>query len=158
MPRATVEEEQTYALPEDTAFPARLNAVTVRTVEYDKKDGHGNKTGERGSFEKWKWEFEITEGEYAPLKAWGETEAKVTAGDDDVPRAWGGVLRNKTYQFGEDFDTDDLVGLPCIITVQHDPPRPRKNGGFFYDCPVEQVFPADAFGPAVGQNSDEPPF
>lgn len=136
MPKSTMTEESEYRLPKDTLFPAILEAVTVKTIKY-KKDGKDK------SFDKWEWEFKITDGEYAGLSAYGETEDRLTTHPDNKVRQWGEVLRGGVeFEVGESIDTDDLIGLPCVITVTHEEPREKKNGeGFFYGCPVADVFP-----------------
>lgn len=148
MPRATMKEETLYALPEDTIFEGKLNSVTVRTIEFTLKKDRGNKkAGEKDSFNKWVWEFEITDGEYAGLKAWGETEDELNnleeqRGNSKLVRPWAETLLGRQIQIGEDFDTDQIVGLPCKFTVTHEEARPKKDGGWFYGCPVEDVFPS----------------
>ena len=154
MPRTTMKEETAYSLPEDVLFFGKLNSVTVRTIEFTRrKDGGGKKAGEADSFDKWVWEYEITEGEFTGQRAWGETEDELNnleepRGNSKLVRPWAETLLNRALTVGEDFDTDQVVGLPCKFTVSHDEPRQKKDGGFFYGCPVEDVFPA---GPATSR-------
>lgn len=155
-PKATMREESLYSLPEDVLLPAKLNSVVTRTIPFTYKKGP--KLGQESSFDIWVWEFEITEGDYAGLKAWGETEDQLNnleepRGRSKLVRPWAETLLGKEIQIGEEFDTDDLIGLSCQITVKHEEPRPKKDGGFFYGCPVEDVFPA-----AAATSDDEPPF
>lgn len=158
MPSATMRTESEYRLPEDVIFPAKLMAVTSRTIEFVHKKG--DKIGQKGSFDKWEWEFLITEGEYAGQKAYGSTEAVLNnlpepRGNDKLVRPWAETLLGRQIQPGERFDTEQVVGLPCLITVRHEEPRPKSNGGTYYGCPVEDVFPA----PSAAQSpSAEPPF
>lgn len=143
MPKAKMKEETEYALPEGVPFPAVLSSVTVKTIEYFKKDQYGNKTSEKASFDKWIWEFKITDGDYAGMRAWGETEDQLTTREDNKVRQWSTTLLNiEDFEVGQDLDTDTLIGLPCLITVRHDEPRQKRDGGFFYGCPVDDVFPA----------------
>lgn len=156
MPSATMREESAYPLPEDTIFPAVLQKVEVRTVEFTYKKGP--KKDQKGSFDLWKWEFQITEGEFAGLHAWGETEAELNnleepRGRAKLARPWCETLLGRQIEIGEPFDTDQVLGVPCKITVTHEEPRPKKDGGFYYGCPVEDVFPA-----APRTSDDEPPF
>jgi len=156
MPQAVMREESAYALPEDTLLPATLTSVTVRTVEFTYKKGP--KQGQQGTFDLWVWEFQITDGDYAGLKAWGETEDSLNnleepRGRAKLVRPWAETLLGREIPIGEAFDTDHVLGLPCVITVKHEEPRPKKDGGFFYGCPVEDVFPAR---PAT--SDDAPPF
>lgn len=148
MPSSTMKEKSEYALPEDIPFPGILKAVEEKAYPYKSK-----KDGSDQVFKKWVWEFQITEGEFAPLRAWGETEPELTTHPDNLVRQWGETLRDKQFEIGEDINTDDLLGLPCLFTVRHEEPRPKKDGsGNFYGCRVADVFPIDAL------QSDEPPF
>jgi hypothetical protein len=156
MPSSTMREESAYPLPEDVLFPAELTSVVVRTVEFTYKKGP--KVGEKGSFDLWVWEFAITGGDYAGMKAWGETEDNLNnleepKGRAKLVRPWAETLLGRQIEIGENFDTDQVLGLPCKITVKHEEPRPKKDGGFFYGCPVEDVFPADP-----RSSDDAPPF
>lgn len=158
MPRATMKEETLYSLPEDTIFEGKLNSVTVRTIEFTlKKDRGTKKAGEKDSFDKWVWEFEVTSGEFTGQKAWGETEDELNnleeqRGNSKLVRPWAETLLGRQIAIGEDFDTDQVVGLPCKFTVSHDEPREKKDGGWFYGCPVEDVFPSS------NGSREEPPF
>lgn len=158
MPQSTMRETDAYALPEDTAFPARLVAVTENRTEFQYQAHHkpvkeGRKNvGDTGVVSKWRWEFEITDGDYSGLHAWGDTEDQLNNHPDNKVRQWGETLRGAEFEIGEGINTDDLIGLPCLITVRHEDPRPRKDGTNFYPCPVQDVFPADALA------TDEPPF
>jgi hypothetical protein len=154
MPKTTNTEESEYALPAEEPLPARLDSVEVKTINFEKKDGHGNKTGVMDSFDKWVWTFKITGGDYAGLKAYGETEDRMSTRADNKVRAWAEALLGKTFDVGEGLDTDDLIGLSAIVTVRHDEPRAKRDGTMFYGCPVDDVFPADA----LGARMDEPPF
>lgn len=148
MPRATMKEESPYALPADTLFDGVLNAVKVRTIEYTvKKDRGTKKAGEKDSFNVWEWEFEVTSGDYAGTKAWGNTEADLNnlaepRGKSKLVRPWAETLLGRQIAIGEDFDTDQIVGLPCKFTVSNEEPVEKKDGGFFYGCAVEDVWPS----------------
>jgi hypothetical protein len=104
MPKSTVQEEDPYKLPEDTHFPARLNKVEQKSREFVYKKGP--QAGEKGERVWWEWEFQITEGEYAPLKGYGETEPKTTVTPDGS--------RNKAAMWIEALRGDHrpLLGLP----------------------------------------------
>lgn len=151
MPKATLTEESEYKLPEDTMFPAVLHEVNVKTIKY-KKDGKDK------SFDKWEWTFKIIEGDFAGLHAYGETEDRLTTHPDNKVRQWAETLRGMPFEFGEGLDTDDLLGLPCVVTVRHEEPREKKDGGFFYGCPVQDVFPEGADGGSFGTAGEAPPY
>ncbi len=150
MPKATVREESEYPLPSETMFPGRLEKVdeTRRTFQYKAhhaavKNGRV-KAGDEGEIVRWQWQFKITDGEYAGLTGYGETDPKVTNRSDDKVRQWAETLLGRELAIGEELDTDLLIGLPCTFTVRHDDPIPRRDGnGNFYPCPVDEVFPAD---------------
>lgn len=150
MPSSTMREESEYKLPADTPLPAILVSVEEREIKY-KRDGKDKK------FVKWEWEFEITEGEYAGLHAYGESENYLSTHPDNKVRQWGEVLRDQPFEVGEGIDTDLLLGLPCVLTIRHDPPRPKKDGSNFYPCPVDQVFPEGTNVIGAGQE-ESPPF
>jgi hypothetical protein len=154
MPSSTMREESEYRLPAHTPFPAMLEAVEEKEIPYTDRV-----TGEKRTFTKWEWVFQIVEGEYAGLSAYGDTEGKLTTHPDNLVRQWAEVLRDAPFGIGEGLNTDDLLGLPCVISVRHDPPRPKKDGGKFYPCPVDQVFPEGTNPQFTSENeSDEIPF
>lgn len=148
MPKATKTEEDEYRLPAEVYFPAKLKAVTSKTIDFEYKAESAavkkgrKKAGDKGSFDKWEWEFEITDGDYKGASAYGDTDARLTTRDDDVVRQWAETLMGREIEIGEEFDTDNIIGYSCLISVRHDDPRPKKDGGFFYGCPVDDVLPA----------------
>lgn len=153
MPKATKVQEDEYRLPAETLFTAVLDSVSVKTIEYTlKKDRGTKKAGEKDSFDKWIWEFRITDGPHKGEIAYGETEDRLTNREDNLVRQWGETLLGREIELGEEFDTDNILGLPCQVTVRHEEPRQKKDGsGFFYGCPVDEVFP-------VGEAADFTPF
>lgn len=154
MPSTTMTEESEYPVPAGVPLPAILQAVTVRTINFKKKDQYGNKTNIDDSFDKWVWEFKITDGEHAGKKVYGETEDRLTTRADNLVRIWTEQLLRTTIEVGQGLDTDTLIGLPCIVECRHDDPREKRDGTMFYPCPVSDVFPSS--GDYV--SSDEPPF
>lgn len=144
MPSTEMKEEEKWKLPAETLLPATLVAVVEREIPYTDK-----KTGKDATFTKWEWEFAINEGEYAGLSAWGDTEDRLTNHPDNKVRQWAETLRGSAFDMGEGLDTDDLLGLPCQITVDNTE-YTKKDGTTSYLCPVLDVFPADV--------DDEPPF
>ena len=144
MPKDTMSEEKQWKLPAETPLSAQLTAVVEREIPYTDK-----KTGKPATFVKWEWEFGITEGEYAGLSAWGDTEDRLTNHPDNKVRQWAETLRGREFDMGEGLDTDDLLGLPCTIVVDNTT-YTKKDGTDSYLCPVVDVFPAD--------QGVEPPF
>lgn len=147
MPKATMEEEDQWKLPAETPLTATLVSVKTKTINWNDKN-----TGEAKSRDKWEWEFSITEGPYAGLSAWGETEDKLTTHPDNKVRQWAETLRGKPFEIGEGIDTDDLLGMVAIITVDNTV-YVKKDGENSYLCPISDVFPADAL-----VQSEDPPF
>jgi hypothetical protein len=147
MPSSTMEEEAQWKLPKDTPLQAQLLSVSVKTINWKDK-----KTGDDRSKDLWEWEFDIVEGEYAGLKAWGETEDRLTNHPDNKVRQWAETLRGAPFDMGEGLNTDDLLGLPCVVVVDNTTYE-KKDGGTSYLTPITDVFPADGF-----VQSDEPPF
>jgi len=144
MPSTEMKEEQQWKLPKETPLAAQLTAVVEREIPYVDK-----KTGKDAVFTKWEWEFAITEGEYAGLSAWGDTEDRLTNHPDNKVRQWAETLRGREFDMGEGLDTDDLLGLPCTITVDNTE-YTKKDGTVSYLTPVMDVYP-----PSQGF---EPPF
>lgn len=145
MPSATMEHEDPYKFPDDDLLPATLTSV----IEKSREIRQGDRKGE--TFTKWEWEFSISGGQYAGLRAWGETEDRLTNLEGNRVRAWATALRGQEFAFGESLNTDDLIGLPCMIMVGHEEYK-RGDGTTGYKEPVRDVISvADA-------QSIEPPF
>ena len=161
MPASTMREESAYPLPEDMLFAGRLNKVEVRNISGVTKSGKN--VGKSYDFNVWEWEFEVTEGDFAGIKVRGTTEDHLNnleepRGRTKLARPWSETLLGRPIQIGENFDTDTtIVGLPCKFTVKHEEPRPKTDGGFWYGCEVEDVFPAVPAALAA-THSSEPPF
>lgn len=146
MPRDTMTNEEKWKLPTDTLFPAALKSVEERVIPF-----FNTRSNKDDSFTKWTWEFEVIDGEYMGLHAWGDTDPRLTNHPDNKVRQWAETLRGKEFELGEGLDTDDLLGLICAITVDN-VEHTKKDGTTSYICPVLDVFPADMI-----ENS-EPPF
>lgn len=147
MPRASAEEGSPYPLPQGVRFPGQLIRVNERVIEWRDRS-----SGEARSRSLWRWTFEITGGQYEGLRASAETDPRIERlGRDPRPYNWLSTLRDAPIELGEDVDTDDFIGLPCMFTVTHEEPRVLKDGRTFYGCPVNDVFPADS-------EDDHPPY
>lgn len=119
---ATYKVEEEQILPEDTPFRARLESVTEEEIPYTDK-----KTGEKKSFTKLKWKFEITDGEYAGKYAYGDTDARLVASTYNKFYTWSCALLNRTLDLGQGVDPEDLTSLPCEITVVHVPNKDKSR-------------------------------
>lgn len=141
MPKSEVIEQEKWKLPKETPLPAVLNSVEEKKIPYT------NKSGKADEFVKWTWEFEITDGEYEGLRAWGDTDPRITT--ENNVRHWAEAISGADYDLGDGLDTDDLLGLPCVIEVDNTTYE-KKSGDISYLTPVINVLPANA--------TDEPPF
>lgn len=149
MPTATKREESEYKFPEDEYFPAVLNGVKEKKIEFRKKDRdtkaplfNDDGTPAMDSFYKWVWQFEITEGDYQGEYGYAETRAEYTTREDDQVRQFSEALLGRELEVGEELDTDAMLnGLPCMIAFKHGEPRPKKDGTSFYPCDVTEVLP-----------------
>lgn len=145
MPKSEVKEQEKWKLPKETLLPAVLNSVEEKKIPFT------NKRGNADEFVKWTWEFEITDGEYEGLRAWGDTDPNITT--ENNVRHWAEAISGQDYDLGDGLDTDDLLGLPCYIEVDNTTYE-KKNGDISYLTPVVNVMSVEA-GQAA---SEEPPF
>lgn len=168
MPKGTVVEDEPYPIPENIPVPVRLDSVELFQHEYT------NRQGNPAVFRKWEWNFSVIEGEYSGLTIRGNSEPKITnmterTGDLHLARPWIEALLGRELQIGEEVDTDDLVGLTAVASVEHLEPRPKKDGGgFWFNVAIDELYPpprqqaqaAARQDPwAAGTASyDEPPF
>lgn len=142
-----VEHAPDLTIPEDTILRARLVELAFDTVNYKDK-----KTGEDKSFDKLTWWFEIvTDNQYRGRKVKAETRPELTDLPGNKFRQWAEILLAKDLAVGIGFNTDELVGLSCDITVRHEADRtdPSKK----YER-VDELLPA---GPG-GYDANNPPF
>lgn len=155
MPKSDMKQESEYMIPEETPVPARLDSV--ETMEFQSKDREtGNylfdSNGEPQMYKKWKWTFHVVDGPYAGVNVSDMTVPYISTRADNVVRQWAETLTGKQWGEAEGIDTDELIGLRCLLTVSHQKPRPKKNGdGMWYGLNVGDLFPADAL-------ADSPPF
>jgi hypothetical protein len=141
------QEQPDTTIPEDTIVNARVDSVKVEKVEYVDKD-----TKEEKSFEKVTWYFEITEagpdGQWQGRRIQGRTGAKLTNHPNNRFRNWAEALLKRDISVGFQLSTEDLTGLPCKITVRHEPDRRDPKTKWER---VDEVLPGDVF-------DNQPPF
>lgn len=149
MPKATVIEETSYRLPAGEYFPAKLMAVQEKEIRYFKKNPiTGERTNAEASFFKWNWEFQVSGGNYEGIVVYADTPAQITNRDDDVVRSFAEALLGKKFSLGDEFDTDSVVGLDCMIRVENEKPRTRTSDGrTFWPTPVVEVLSASDYEP-----------
>jgi hypothetical protein len=128
-------------LPKDTLIPARLEGLHRRTIEYADKQ-----TGEAKTFDVLDWMFRTSDA-YGSRRVKGGTPASITNATGNRFRAWVEALIGQEIAPGFTFTDDDIVGLPCLITIAHT--QDRKDPRKYWDN-VEDVLAAS--------ESDEPPF
>jgi hypothetical protein len=154
MPKTTVEKGKRYSLPKETLLPAVLEEVEEQVINYTIKKGPN--AGQKDSFTKWRWKFTITEGEYAGVAISGDTDGKATNLPGDKPREWYEALAQVAVDLGDGFDTDNVIGLPCKIEVEHEEPRETSRGNKFYPNPVVRVYPEGTTQGEVYPNGSDP--
>lgn len=143
-------EQDAYAIPEETPVPAVLDSVDV--VTFQERDRE-TKALTGGTYDRWKWTFKVSDGDYYGIKVTALTTPFISNHPDNKVRLWAETLTGKQWGESEGIDTDEIIGLPCILTVRHEEPRPKKDGtGMWYGLRIQDVFPAGAI------DLDTPPF
>lgn len=105
MPVMTAEESSFEMIPEGTIIAAKVAEIEKKTLDF----------GDRLN-----WKFEITEsGPYKEYKINGSTSLKFTIDPPSKFYEWAVQLTGRTFEVGESVDTDDLIGLPCRIEIEH---------------------------------------
>lgn len=184
MPSGTVIVGSEYRYPEGVQFAGRLVSVKEEKIAFVYKADSAAvkagraKAGEKGEFKKWRWTWAFTGEDHKGDTVTSDTDPEVTNSAENKPRQYFETLLGRPMGLGEDFDTDAIVGLPCMFTVLHRDPVVRRDGkGTGYYCDVADVFPPGgeraAYDPfaALGEGSqvpaaeadggyslDEPPF
>lgn len=155
MPKSTKREESEYRYPDTEFYPCDLVKVVEVEHSFFRKDKvTGIKGTEQDVFRKWEWSFLVVSGPYEGETLRGDSQPELTTREDNRARMWSESLMGREIAVGEEFDTDTIVGLPCICTVRHDPPRERGDGSKFFPCPVDEVLPRSG----GFDNPDAPPF
>lgn len=128
---ATVEatESEFEMVPEGDIVKAKVKSIEGPvTIQWGDK-----------SFERFNWKFEITEGEYKGFHINDGTSPKFSVDPPSKLYEWACMLLGRTFEVGETFDTDDLVGLPCRIEVGYKPDKEDPNKFWMR---VETLMPA----------------
>jgi hypothetical protein len=136
-------------LPTDTIFKGVVEAITPDKYTFTDTTGADV---ERVSL---KWRIKILEGDQAERVAFGSSWARV-GGRNNPLREWVEALFGRELGPGEEFDTDDLVGLVCEFTVRHG--TSNKNREF---ATIDTIFPTVSAltGAPGGQTpTDDVPF
>ena len=138
------EVEHQVEIPIDVFLRAKLKELEVAEVPYTDK-----KTGERKTFKKLNWVFEILEnGEFWGKTVRAETPAYLSDGPNNQFRLWAEALLKRELDLGQVLNESDLVGLQGLIVCKREQDRKDENK---YWTRVADVIPADPAG-------DDPPF
>jgi hypothetical protein len=100
-------------IPEGTIIAAKVVEIEEKNLDF----------GDRLN-----WKFEITEsGPFQEYKINGSTSKKFTIDPPSKFYEWATQLLGRTFDIGESVDTDDLIGLPCRIEIEHKPDKEDPN-------------------------------
>lgn len=162
MPKARVEEGSEYFFEEGT-FQARMILCKEEHVDFIYKSTHKAvlkgtaKVGEKSSFDKWNWTWELLEGPQRGQTITVDTDPGVSLKGTSLARELYTALLGRDVELDEDIDTDKVEGLRAQIVLTHVEPEPRRDGtGFYYNTRV-----TDAFSMKPGEDApsyDDPPF
>lgn len=150
MVKAQVEDEPDRTIPEDTLLKAELVETKDKTIEWADRA-----TGEKKSAVLVEWWFRVTDrdvnqGLYEGRRVKGETDSKITNHPNNRFRNWAEALLQRELPVGAGVDTDeDLVGLPCIISVRHRPYTHKTTGEERIAEEIDEVMPLDGMGDDV---------
>ena len=96
-------------IDENEIINCRLTNVENNDFVYDGEDIH-----------RLRWLFTIMEdGQWKGKTLFGDTSTTFTAHPNCKAYNWAVAISGRNFENGEDFDTDDLIGLPCRIIVGH---------------------------------------
>jgi hypothetical protein len=101
---------------------------------------------------KFRWSFAITdEGPWKGKSIQGDTSRNFTAHPNCRAYNWIHALTGREYPPGEEMDTDDVIGLPARIIIEH---KPNKKDGRIW-MRVKDVLATQG---AVAPQPSEAPF
>lgn len=113
MPVVTGEEGTPFVIVPEGMF---VNAKVVSIEENEFV--YGEKT-----INNLKWKFEITEsGPFEGYFVWDQTSPKFTIDPASKLYEWATAILGRTFDIGEQFDTDHLINQKCKIMVGHKKP------------------------------------
>ena len=96
-------------IPENDIVNVQLSDVELRTFTWQGDD-----------VEKLKWTFIIKDpGPWQGREIWGDTSTNFTAHPNCRAYNWVAAITGRQYGPSEEFDTDELVGMPCRVLVMH---------------------------------------
>jgi hypothetical protein len=113
MPVYEATESDFELIPEGAVVPCKVIEIELKQLDF----------GPRLN-----WKFEITDGEHQGFKINDGTSPKFSVDPPSKLYEWACMLLGRTFEVGDNLDTDDLIGLPCRVEVGHKPDRedPKK--------------------------------
>ena len=119
VPKYTLQEgsdkpqRKQYALiPEGTVLNAEIMKIEEKVLPFTDDDGNPIKKVE--------FSFLVTDEKYSNRRLWGQTSTKFVDNPNCKLRSWTCELMGlDTIPNDFTLDTDQLVGLPCRVTVGH---------------------------------------
>ena len=122
--------------------------VRLLSVEYNEFIYNGEQ------IQKLRWGFAVTDpGPWQGKTITGDTSKNFTAHPNCKAYNWAIALTGKDYATGEEMDTEDLIGLPARIIIQH---KPGKDGRLWMRA--REVLKAASGADATQQAPQEAPF
>ena len=104
---------------------------------------------------KLRWVFSVTDqGPWQGKDVQGDTSQAFTAHPNCKAFNWAAAVLGQQPSLEQEFDTDDLLGMPCRILIGH---RVDKNGGTWMNV-KEVMAPRPGSAPAAAPMPDEAPF
>jgi hypothetical protein len=124
-------------IPEGEVISVRVTNVELHTFEWNNEE-----------VKKLNWFFLVTdEGPWKGKEIRGDTSTAFTAHPNCKAYNWVQAITGRAYEDGEELDTDELIGLPCRIIIQHK--KPDAQGRIWMR--VREVL-----RPAAGQQDGQP--
>lgn len=108
MPVYEATESDFELVPEGEIVAAKVKEIKAETLDF----------GPRLN-----WAFEITEAPWEGVRVLDSCSQKFTIDPPSKFYEWACQLLGRTFEIGEQIDTDDLVGLSCRIEIAHKPAK-----------------------------------
>jgi hypothetical protein len=155
-----ITNEDTSLLPDDEIFLAAVISIEQRTFTWTDRKDPGHPVEKEGQELVWKWE--IQEGPYKTRWAFGSTRTRV-GGTNNPLLDWVEALYGRSLAVGEEFDTDDLIGMIANITVRHETsskgkPYATVDTVSAQHSALQQAAGRPAADPWASVAGNEPPF
>lgn len=114
-------------------------SARVADIELDEWSFTDKKTNELKNVQQIKWTFTIMDkGTWQGKDVFGKTTTNFVAHPNCKAYSWASAITQREPAEGESLDTDQLIGLPCVIEIGHS--KPDKEGRTWMR--VDKVYPA----------------